>query len=68
MLVGLGSTQKSCNRPTHMRIRQLLLAIVSTLLLTAGFAKAAESFDVVAKSGDVTQTVNVDPGFPCVLY
>jgi hypothetical protein len=47
-------------------IKQLLLALISSLLLTAGLANAAESFDVVGKSVLVKQTVNVNPTRPCV--
>jgi hypothetical protein len=42
-------------------IKHVLLAIISSLLLTAGFAKAAESFDVVATHFRV-ESVKVGPG------
>jgi hypothetical protein len=48
-------------------IKHVLLAIISSLLLTAGFAKAAESFDVVGKSTVVQQTVNTNPTKPCSI-
>jgi outer membrane biogenesis lipoprotein LolB len=48
-------------------IKHLLLAIISSLLLTAGLAKAAESFDVVGTSSQVQQ-VQDGPGAPlCVI-
>jgi hypothetical protein len=47
-------------------IKQLLLALISSLLLTAGLASAAESFDVVGKSSLVQQTVNLTPSVPCI--
>jgi hypothetical protein len=46
-------------------IKHLVLALISSLLLTAGLAKAAESFDVVGKSSLVQQTVNMLPSIPC---
>jgi hypothetical protein len=48
-------------------IKHLLFALITSILLTAGFAKAAESFDVVTKSSLVEQTVNMEPGLPCVI-
>lgn len=47
--------------------KQLLFALITSLLLTAGLAKAAESFDVVSKSSLVQQTVNMEPSLPCVI-
>jgi hypothetical protein len=47
--------------------KHLLFALITSLLLTAGFAKAAESFDVVSKSSLVQQTVNLDPSLPCII-
>ena len=48
-----------------MKIKHILFAVITSLLLTAGFAKAAESFDLVSKSTLVQQTVNTDPAPPC---
>jgi hypothetical protein len=48
-------------------IKHLLFALITSLLLTAGLAKAAESFDVVSKSTLVEQIVNLDPGLPCII-
>jgi hypothetical protein len=47
-------------------IKHLAFALITSLLLTAGLAKAAESFDVVSKSSLVQQTVNVNPTPPCI--
>lgn len=47
--------------------KHLLFALITSLLLTAGLAKAAESFDAVSKSSLVQHTVNLDPGLPCVI-
>ncbi|HUL53576.1 MAG TPA: hypothetical protein VLT83_09235 [Opitutaceae bacterium] len=47
--------------------KHLLFALIASLLLTAGLANAAQSFDVVAKSSLTQQTVNVDPGLPCII-
>jgi hypothetical protein len=48
-------------------IKHLAFALITSLLLTAGLAKAAESFDVVSKSSLVEPTVNLAPGLPCIL-
>lgn len=48
-------------------IKHVLLALITSLLLTAGLARAAQSFDVVSKSSLVQQTVNTDPGLPCTI-
>ena len=47
-------------------IKHVILALITSLLLTAGLAKAAESFDVVSKSSLVQQTVNATPSLPCI--
>jgi hypothetical protein len=47
-------------------IKHVILALITSLLLTAGLAKAAESFDAVSKSSLVQQTVNLTPGVPCI--
>ena len=47
--------------------KHLIFALIASLLLTAGLAKAAQSFDVVAKSSLVEQTVNSYPSLPCVI-
>jgi hypothetical protein len=48
-------------------IKHLAFALITSLLLTAGLAQAAESFDVVSKSSLVQQTVNMVPSLPCIL-
>jgi len=48
-------------------LKHLICALIASLLLTAGLAKAAQSFDVVANSSLTQQTVNVDPGRPCIV-
>jgi hypothetical protein len=48
-------------------IKHLAFALITSLLLTAGLAKAAESFDVVSKSSLSQQTVNANPSVPCIL-
>jgi type 1 fimbria pilin len=50
-----------------MKIKHILFAVITGLLLTAGFARAAESFDLVSKSTLVQQTVNIVPGVPCTI-
>jgi len=50
-----------------MKLKLLLFAILSSFLLAAGFAKAAESFDVVVKSSSVIEIVNIDPGRACIV-
>jgi hypothetical protein len=48
-------------------IKYLLLTLISSLLFTAGLAKAAESFDVVGTSSQVQQ-VQDGPGSPsCII-
>ena len=47
-------------------IKHLLLALLSSLLLTAGLAKAAESFDVVGTSSQVAQVQDGLPGIACI--
>ena len=48
-------------------IKHLAFALITSLLLTVGLAKAAESFDVVSKSSLVQQTAIVNPTLPCIL-
>lgn len=45
---------------------RLVLGIVSTFLLTAGFARAAEQFDPVAKESNsvMSSTSLLDPSIP----
>jgi hypothetical protein len=47
--------------------KHVFLAFVTSLLLTAGLAKAAESFDVVTRSHQV-QAAAIGPGVsPCIV-
>jgi hypothetical protein len=46
--------------------KHVLFALISSLLLTAGLAQAAESFDAVSKSTLVQQTVSLAPSLPCI--
>ena len=49
-----------------MKIKHILFAVITSLLLTAGLAKAAESFDLVTSSSHVNKTVVSDyPSVPC---
>lgn len=50
-----------------MKIKHILFAVITSLLLTAGLARAAESFDVVTTSPHVNQTVADYPTAPCVI-
>ena len=47
-------------------LKYLLFAIITSLLLSAGFAKAAESFDVVATSTQLRQVNDFPPSPPCI--
>ena len=47
--------------------KHLIFALIASLLLTAGLAQAAQSFDVVAKSSLVQEGVNTYPGLPCII-
>jgi hypothetical protein len=47
--------------------KQLLFAIITSLLLTAGLAKAAESFDVVVTGSQLQQVNDSPPIPPCVV-
>lgn len=48
-------------------IKHLLFAVITGLLLTAGLAKAAESFDVVTTNSKVTVVYDDPSGPPCVI-
>jgi hypothetical protein len=50
-----------------MKIKHILFAVITGLLLSAGLARAAESFDLVSKSTLVQQTVNTVPNLPCTI-
>ena len=47
--------------------KHLFLAFVTSLLLTAGLAKAAESFDVVTRSSHVQPTDICLSAPPCIV-
>ena len=47
--------------------KNLFLAVVTSLLLTAGFAKAAESFDTVTRGSEQQSTHFVPPTPSCVI-
>ena len=47
--------------------KHLIFALIASVLLSAGLAQAAQSFDVVAKSSLAAQTVNTVPGIPCII-
>ena len=50
-----------------MKIKQILFAAITSLLLTAGLARAAQSFDVVTTHSQVV-LADDDPGGPsCVI-
>jgi hypothetical protein len=46
--------------------KHLLFAVITSLLLTAGLAKAAESFDTMATSAQLQRVNTVPPALPCV--
>jgi uncharacterized membrane protein YphA (DoxX/SURF4 family) len=48
-------------------IKHILFAVVAGILLTAGFAKAAESFDLVATNSQVRQVNDEPPTVPCIV-
>jgi hypothetical protein len=48
-------------------IKRLLFAVTASLLLAAGLARAAESFDVVATNSQVQQVNDGNPGTSCVI-
>ena len=51
-----------------MKIKHILFAVITSLLLTAGLARAAESFDLVTTSSHVNQTVVSDyPSPSCTI-
>jgi hypothetical protein len=51
-----------------MKIKHILFAVITSLLLTAGLARAAESFDLVATNSKVTVIYDGLPGGPsCVI-
>ncbi len=47
--------------------KYVFLAFVTSLLLTAGLAKAAESFDVVTRSSQVQATAIGPSVAPCII-
>jgi hypothetical protein len=47
--------------------KHLFFALLTSLLLTAGFAKAAESFDAVSSSSQVHRTVPQPSAAPCII-
>ena len=47
--------------------KHLLFAVITSLLLTAGLATAAESFDMVATSSQVQRVNDVPPNPSCVV-
>jgi hypothetical protein len=50
-----------------MKIKHILFAVITSLLLTAGLARAAESFDIITTSSQV-KAVYGDPPIPsCVI-
>jgi hypothetical protein len=48
-------------------IKQLLFALITSLLLTAGLAKAAESFDLVTTHSQVQQVQAFPGSAPCII-
>jgi hypothetical protein len=50
-----------------MKIKHILFAVIASLLLTAGFAKAAQSFDVVTTSSQVVLADDNPSGASCVI-
>jgi hypothetical protein len=47
--------------------KHLLFAVITSLLLTAGLAKAAESFDTVATSTQLQRVNDMPPSLPCAV-
>ncbi len=47
--------------------RQILLALFASLLLTAGFSKAAESLDATNMSPQSQRVADVIPGLSCTV-
>ena len=52
---------------SYFMFTHLIFALIASVLLSAGLAQAAQSFDVVAKSSLAAQTVNTVPGIPCII-
>ena len=51
-----------------MKIKHILFAVITSLLLTAGLARAAESFDLVAKNTQVQRVYDgMPPGTSCTI-
>jgi len=48
-------------------MKRFLFAVTASLLLAAGLARAAESFDVVATNSHVQQVNDTLPTPPCVI-
>ena len=47
--------------------KHLIFALIASLLLTAGLATAAESFDMAAKNSAVELGVHTNPSLPCII-
>jgi hypothetical protein len=47
--------------------KHILLALVSSLLLTVGLARAAESFDAVSTNPQMVQVQDGVPGINCTV-
>jgi hypothetical protein len=50
-----------------MKIKSILFAVITSLLLTAGLARAAESFDLMTTNSKVTVVYDGLPGPSCVV-
>jgi hypothetical protein len=50
-----------------MKIKHILFAVVTSLLLTAGLARAAESFDVITTSSQVKSVNDAPPIASCTI-
>jgi hypothetical protein len=50
-----------------MKIKQILFAAIASLLLTAGLAKAAQSFDLVTTSSQIVLADDNPSGPSCVI-
>jgi hypothetical protein len=48
-------------------IKHILFAVTTSVLLTAGFARAAESFDVVTTDSQVQQVQDGPGGPSCII-
>ena len=50
-----------------MKIKQILFAVITGLLLTAGLARAAESFDLVSASSKIERVQDLPGGPSCTI-